>query len=92
MPCHNPVGVGRDYLSFTQGSSFLATPGWMMVSLWDRFNALANFKTSRHFPFSSFILYPSSFHVSSPRKSPQIRSAKFAKTPAKSPIVNRRQP
>jgi hypothetical protein len=31
----NPVGVGRDFSSSTQGSSFLATLGWMTQSLRD---------------------------------------------------------
>jgi hypothetical protein len=49
--CHNPVGVGSDLFSFSQGSSFLATPGWRTQSLWDCPNR-AN---------SSFNLHPSSF-------------------------------
>jgi hypothetical protein len=49
--CHNPVGVGSDLFSFSQGSSFLATLGWRTQSLWDCPNR-AN---------SSFNLHPSSF-------------------------------
>jgi hypothetical protein len=33
--CHNPVGVGSNLFSFSQGSSFLATLGWRTQSLWD---------------------------------------------------------
>jgi hypothetical protein len=33
--CHNPVGVGDDLISFTQGSSCVATPGWRPESRWD---------------------------------------------------------
>jgi hypothetical protein len=33
--CRNPVGVVRPLTQFTQGSSFLATLGWRMQSLWD---------------------------------------------------------
>jgi hypothetical protein len=38
--CHNPVGVALDLDRFTQGSSFLATLGWMTQSLWDWPNRL----------------------------------------------------
>ena len=38
--CHNPVGVGDNLIPFTQGSSFLATPGWRTQSLWDCPNRL----------------------------------------------------
>ena len=38
--CHNPVGVGSDLFSFTQGSSFLTTLGWRTQSLWDCPNRL----------------------------------------------------
>ena len=40
--CRNPVGVGSDLFSFTQGSSFLATLGWRTQSLWDCPNRPAN--------------------------------------------------
>jgi len=33
--CRNPVGVAPDLAWFTQGSSFVATLGWMAQSLWD---------------------------------------------------------
>ena len=49
--CRNPVGVGSDLFSFTQGSSFIATLGWRTQSLWD-------------WPFpadSAFSLQPSAF-------------------------------
>jgi hypothetical protein len=48
-------------------------------------------KTSRHFPFSAFSIQPLAFPSVSP-KNPQIRSQKSAKSPAKTPIVNPRQP
>jgi hypothetical protein len=32
---HNPVGVFDDLILLTQGSSFVATLGWTMQSLWD---------------------------------------------------------
>jgi hypothetical protein len=32
---HNPVGVGGDSIPFTQGSSYVATLGYMPESLWD---------------------------------------------------------
>ena len=38
--CHNPVGVGSNLFSFSQGSSFLATLGWRTQSLWDCPNRL----------------------------------------------------
>ena len=35
MPnCHNPVGVDTDFGLFTQGSSCLATLGWMPLPRW----------------------------------------------------------
>ena len=49
--CHNPVGVGSDLFSFSQGSSFLATLGWRTQSLWDCPNRAD----------SSFNLHPSFF-------------------------------
>ena len=39
--CPNPVGVGDIPLSSTQGSSYLATLGWMIQSLWDWPNGFA---------------------------------------------------
>jgi len=33
--CHNPVGVDEDLIPFTQGSSCVATLGWMPESRWD---------------------------------------------------------
>jgi hypothetical protein len=33
--CLNPVGVSDDLISFTQGSSYVATLGYMPESLWD---------------------------------------------------------
>jgi len=33
--CHNPVGVDVDLIPFTQGSSCVATLGYMPESLWD---------------------------------------------------------
>ena len=33
--CHNPVGVGDDYIPFTQGSSYVATLGYLPESRWD---------------------------------------------------------
>ena len=33
--CHNPVGVGNDFIPFTQGSACVATLGWRPESLWD---------------------------------------------------------
>jgi hypothetical protein len=33
--CHNPVGVGANLNSFTQGSSCVATLDWRPESLWD---------------------------------------------------------
>ncbi|MFA6547021.1 MAG: hypothetical protein WCS99_21570 [Limisphaerales bacterium] len=38
--CHNPAGVGGDLIPFTQGSSCVATPGWMTQSRWDCSKAL----------------------------------------------------
>jgi hypothetical protein len=49
--CYNPVGVGSNLFSFSQGSSFLATLGWRTQSLWDCPNRAD----------SSFNLQPSSF-------------------------------
>jgi hypothetical protein len=33
--CHNPVGVGDDFIPFTRGSSCVATLGYMPESRWD---------------------------------------------------------
>jgi len=54
--CHNPVGVGDDFIPFTQGSSCVATLGYMPESRWDSLMA-ANFARAG----SSFIIQPSSF-------------------------------
>ena len=34
--CHNPVGVDDDFDSRSQGSSCLATLGWMMLPRWGK--------------------------------------------------------
>jgi hypothetical protein len=49
--CLNPVGVDEKLIPFTQGSSFVATLGYMTQSLWDSPNRAD----------SSFIIQPSSF-------------------------------
>ena len=33
--CHNPVGVDKNLIPITQGSSCVATLGYMLESLWD---------------------------------------------------------
>ena len=48
---HNPVGVVQNLISFTQGSSSVATLGWRTQSRWDWPNCAD----------SSFIIQPSSF-------------------------------
>jgi hypothetical protein len=52
--CHNLVGVGDAFIPFTQGSSYVATLGYMPESRWDSLMA-ANFARAN----SSFILHPS---------------------------------
>ena len=51
--CHNPVGVGSDLFSFSQGSSFLATLGWKTQSLWDCPNRANSSFAIRHSSFST---------------------------------------
>ncbi len=42
--CHNPVGVDENLIPFTQGSSCVATLGWMIQSLQDwPFRAISAF-------------------------------------------------
>jgi len=53
---HNPVGVDENLISFTQGSSGVATLGCMPESLWDS-PMDANFTRAD----SSFVIQPSSF-------------------------------
>jgi len=58
--CHNPVGVDKNLISFTQGSSCVATLGYMPESLWDSpMDAIMAVVSAC--AVSSFILHPSSF-------------------------------
>ena len=58
--CHNPVGVGNDLISFTQGSACVATLGWMPESRWDSpMDAIMAAVGAR--ADSSFYIHPSSF-------------------------------
>jgi hypothetical protein len=58
--CHNPVGVGENLIPFTQGSSCVATLGWMPESLWDSpMDAIIAAVVAR--ADSSFIIHHSSF-------------------------------
>ncbi|MFO1487212.1 MAG: hypothetical protein U1F65_01925 [Verrucomicrobiota bacterium] len=57
---HNPVGVGKNLIPFTQGSSCVATLGWRPESLWDSpIDAMMTAVVARL--NSSFYIHPSSF-------------------------------
>jgi hypothetical protein len=58
--CHNPVGVNENLLPFTQGSSCVATLGWMPESRWDSLMDVITAAFSARAD-SSFIIQPSSF-------------------------------
>ena len=79
---HNPVGVGTDYSSLTQGS---CNPFGIDSTRWPTSKHRA---TSPFHPLS-FILHP---FILPPPKTPQFRSPKSAKTPAKPHSVNPRKP
>jgi len=58
--CHNPVGVDKILIPFTQGSSCVATLGYRPESLWDSPMGKTKAKVSGR-TGSSFIIHPSSF-------------------------------
>jgi hypothetical protein len=51
--CHNPVGVVVNFVPPTQGSSCVATLGWMTQSLWDWLNAQTHLERRNQLVLSS---------------------------------------
>jgi hypothetical protein len=56
--CHNPVGVGENLIPFTQGSSCIATLGYMPESRWDSLLAANSARAEFFILHSSFIISP----------------------------------
>ena len=56
--CRNLVGVGDDFIPFTQGSSYVATLGYMPESRWDSLLAANSARAEFFILHSSFIISP----------------------------------
>jgi hypothetical protein len=56
--CHNPVGVDNDLILFTQGSSCVATLGYMPESRWDSLLAANSARAEFFILHFSFIISP----------------------------------